>query len=98
MTRRRRSKAKAQRRHLRRRIGERLGIEIDVSTMRRIVREIRSGSAAFVERQSNRVSVFRSAVADKPVIVVYDRKTKQIVTAWPDAPGWRHGRPRDPQA
>lgn len=74
------SKSRRQRSHAKRRALTRIGVSLHEDFRRRIIRLIQDGQAPLVEKQSCRVSVFRISVEDKPVNVVYDRRTKEIVT------------------
>lgn len=54
----------------------------DFTTM---IREIRAGRAAFVERQSARVTVHRVTIRDDEIDVVYDKVRGAVVTVlYPD--------------
>lgn len=77
------SKKIAQKRHAKQRALQRYGIDLNKTLLRTWVEQIHSGSAKFLERQSNRVSVFEITYNDKQIPVVYDRIRKTIVTALP---------------
>lgn len=74
------NKRKAQRIHAMRRGLERIGVLPNISAL---VRQIQTGQAQFVRRQSNRVTHWRMEIAGKPVIAVYDKRRKMIVTFLP---------------
>jgi len=76
------SKAKAQRRHAKRRARERLGIKLHDDLLIRMVRRIQAGEMDFHSKQSNRVSRYLDEIDGEKVLVVYDRKRKNIVTVW----------------
>ena len=69
-----------QRKHAAGRARARLGITIGKKETQDIIRSIQSGKAKFLRKRSNRVSTFEVTVRDDPVIVVYDRIRKTIVT------------------
>ena len=77
------SKAKAQINHACKRLGQRYDIFADTKTIEAMVKYIQDGNAEFIEKQSNRVSVFKVTWADKDIKVVYDKMRKTIVTALP---------------
>lgn len=83
VSRRRRSKARAQRAHAQRRLRERYGIEATRTVYTRIIDQIQAGLSAFVERQSWRRSVHVVEVEGQTIAVVYDRKRKELCTALP---------------
>ena len=83
------TKAKTQKNHARRRFQERLGINLTNELHKIIVKKIQNNEAHLVEKQSNRVSVWdvdtngivSSEYMDiKTIRVVYDSKSKNIVT------------------
>jgi hypothetical protein len=74
------SKAKAQRRHARRRAYERFLVEWSERDLDAIVRIIQRGDSELIERQSLRVSKRRVTYDGLTVVVVYDRLRKTIVT------------------
>src|SRR5438045_2427999 len=73
-------KAKAQRRHARRRALERFGLELNRKHLREIVGAIQAQKAELIRQQSLRVSLYRTWVLDQEVFVIYDRRRKEIVT------------------
>ena len=79
------AKADQERKHAMRRCRERLGICLTDNDMHVLIKEIQENRAKFVERQSNRVTVWELLVQGHTVHVVYDKHTKQIVTfLWPE--------------
>lgn len=85
------TKRQAQQIHLHRRAAERLGVSLSPSDSARIVRQIQAGELSIVEKQTHRVSLFAAEVAGRQVVVVYDRKRKQIVTLWERPPEREQG-------
>lgn len=85
-----RHKRKAQQRHARRRASERLGVRLSKHDIAEICKQITSGKARLIEKQSNRVSVFEVMVAGQQTHAVYDRQRKTIVTfLHPDGDPWK---------
>jgi len=77
------SKKKAQQRHARKRFAERYGVVFDPRLERDFIQIIQSGDARFVEKQSNRVSLFDITMGEEVFRVVYDKERKTIVTVLP---------------
>lgn len=76
-------KRKAQLKHAKRRFADRFEISLNDNEYLQLVNKIQKGNAEFVERQSNRVTVWDVEHAEKTIRVVYDKRTKVIVTALP---------------
>jgi hypothetical protein len=92
------SKRESQLHHAQNRGWERYGLPLDAAGLDKVVRQIQSGQATFVGRESLRVSIFDVAMEGGTVCrVVYDRHRKSVVTFLPvadkagDVP-WRHYR------
>lgn len=82
------SKVKAQRRHAQKRAAERFGLFLNRDQLNALVKQIQTGYALLVEKQSNRVSVWRVSLPDGgSANVVYDKQRHTIVTFLP--PGAR---------
>lgn len=77
------SKAENQRRHARQRARERFGLELDEHQLRAVVNRIQRGESRFLEKQSNRVSLHQVEYMGAEMVVVYDRRRKNVVTVWP---------------
>ncbi len=77
------SKDKAQYIHAQRRALERYDLEYTNELKEGIIAKIMNGNAAFVDRQSNRVSIFDVEVQGKSVRVVYDKQRKNIASFIP---------------
>lgn len=71
------NKKEAQQKHFERRSLERVGV---ILNQKEIVRQIQTGGLAFVERQSNRITLYRLEHSGKAYKVVYDKLRKQVVT------------------
>lgn len=71
------SKKKAIKTHFQRRSLERIGILLDEKDL---IKKIQNNELEFVEKQSNRVTVFRFSYQDKIYRLVYDKTRKQIIT------------------
>jgi hypothetical protein len=68
-------------RHSRERALERFEILLTNDIRKQIVRAIQKKRAEFVEKQTNRVSVWKVQLKDLPLmIVVYDRQRQEIIT------------------
>lgn len=78
-----RSKYACQIKHAQRRALERYGIHCSYADLISIRDQIQSQRAAFVERQSHRVTVWDLTHQQKEVRVVYDNQRKMIVTFLP---------------
>lgn len=76
-------KKKAQKIHAKRRALQRYSIELNKSLHKDWIHQIQNGVAKFVERQSNRISVYEILVEGKIIPVVYDKIRKNIVTVLP---------------
>lgn len=74
------SKGECQLQHAKKRAYERLGIEMSTADICSIIRQIQAGKARFIERQSNRVTVFEISVVGNDVLVLYDSSRKTIIT------------------
>jgi hypothetical protein len=73
-------KKTCQNRHARRRAAARFGINMGPRFHEELVTAIQTGKASFVEKQSNRISVWDVDYEGKVARIVYDRIRKQIVT------------------
>lgn len=74
-----RSKAKSQRAHARRRLGQRTELSGD-GVLDAAVAAIRAGKSRPVLRQSHRITVHDVDIGDTTIRVVYDRKRASIAT------------------
>ena len=72
-----RSKKKNVKIHFQKRSLERVGVLLNEKV---IVNLIQENKLEFIERQSNRITVWRYVFMDKTSRVVYDKQRKQIVT------------------
>jgi len=78
-------KVRSLRIHAKRRLSERYGIAVDRVGLAEIVILIQAGKSRFVERQSNRVTVWDVPFRGQVVRVVYDTMRHAVVTALPVA-------------
>ena len=80
------SKAEAQRIHARDRFRRRKNINLTDELHREAVTRIRNEdpSAHFVEKRSNRISIWRLMISGADCLVVYDGKRRNIVTVLPE--------------
>ena len=76
------TKAQCQRQHAKNRAFQRFGAELNRNDLREVVDLIQTGKAAHIERQSQRVSVFRVFVTkfNQDAYAVYDRSRNEVVT------------------
>ena len=72
-----RNKRKAIKTHFQRRSLERIGVLLDE---KELVKKIQNNELEFIERQSNRVTVFRYEYRGNFYRLVYDKSRKQIIT------------------
>lgn len=81
----RRSKAKNQTYHFKKRCKERLGVQIDrKSLQRRIQKQKFDENFYLLDRQSNRVTRYRYKFQDKWYIIPYDKNTHKVITIFED--------------
>lgn len=73
-------KKKAQEIHARRRAMSRFGLTFGRGRQTEAIRQIQSGKAKFLERQSNRVSIWEVEVEGTKMIAVYDGLRHTIAT------------------
>jgi hypothetical protein len=78
--RKRNSKAEAERKHFKRRMIERLGVEINRQKLRELLELLHTGQLKFVHKQSNRISWFEAEIEGQIVHLVYDKDRKTFVT------------------
>ena len=76
-----RGKRRNQIKHARRRFEKRFNISLNDNQYKQLINIIRKGKATFVKKQSNRVSLWDLEFEGHQIRVVYDKKTKAIVTA-----------------
>jgi hypothetical protein len=74
---------KAVRIHAKRRLGERFGVSANRNVIQGVVRQIQSGTAVFACRQSVRKTCWKVLVDGKPMIAVYDKERKTVLTFLP---------------
>ena len=78
------TKAVNQKKHSLRRCRERYGLRLTNEDYRMLVQRIQCNGAKFIERQSNRLTVWETDLPDgQRARIIYDSKSKQIVTALP---------------
>lgn len=84
-------KRRYERKHARKRARERFGEVLHQDLETRIVRDIQTARAQFIERQSNTRTVFLASTSGVAMPVVYDKLRKSIVTVLPAAYAVRKG-------
>lgn len=77
------SKKLSQRAHAKRRFIERTGTTLSKALRRDLVRRIQDGKATFLDKQSNRVSLWKVPELTGDHVLVYDKRTHEIVTVLP---------------
>jgi hypothetical protein len=77
------NKRQGERRHAKKRLRQRYGINAGSKFLSQMISMIRSQKAVLIRRQSLRVSLYWVTINDVRYKVVYDRKRKMIVTALP---------------
>lgn len=77
------SKNKCQKTHFKRRLKQRYGLNIGKEGIKKIIDMIKNGNAEFVEKQSNRISIFNVEYEEEKIRVVYDKNRKNLVSALP---------------
>ncbi len=86
------TKTQACRKHFKARALERYGLELNRHDLRDIAKMIQRNSGQFIEKQSNRITVWEVTYKDTLLRVVYDKNRKVVVTALPfeeqDDNGW----------
>jgi len=73
-------KAVAQKHHAMNRFAERYGKVLTPRDYREAIKNIIAGNFVFIERQSNRRTVFRGVVNGVDTLMVYDSLRKRIIT------------------
>ena len=77
MKKKKKTKKDNERIHFEKRCLERVGVFLD---RKEIIRKIKNQELEFIERQSNRITIWRYYFLDKSYRVVYDKLRKQCVT------------------
>jgi hypothetical protein len=77
------TKAQSQRAHAKRRAEERYGLSLNRNGQDEIVRKIQYGEAELVERQSNRVTIWKVCFQNTWIKVVYDSSRHTIASVLP---------------
>ena len=77
------SKAKSQELHARRRFEQRTGVVFSPKVNDELVAQIQDHKAQFIERSTNRVTIWWVMHGRKWFPVVYDKHSKKIVTVLP---------------
>ena len=78
-----RKKAKDLRIHANKRLRQRHGMPLCNKLRNTLIKAVQDDEAVFVERQSNRVTVWEYTVDGELLRFVYDKKRKEIVTFLP---------------
>lgn len=75
------SKTEALRKHAKKRLAQRLGMTVNRHDLRAMVGLIQSNKAIFLERQSNRVTLWELEYGGEKFVAAYDKNRKVIITA-----------------
>lgn len=78
------SKSSSQIQHFKKRMYERHGLVIGKNEYNKILNNVKSGDAEFVEKQSLRVSKYIVEYNGIKLIVIYDKQRKTLVTVLPN--------------
>jgi len=73
-------RASNERKHAKRRFLERFGFRIGTEVLQGLVQALQKGKLKHKRKQSNTRSLWYATIHEFPVIVVYDKNTKEIVT------------------
>ncbi|MGL4461283.1 MAG: hypothetical protein ACRC1K_03950 [Planctomycetia bacterium] len=81
------SKTLCQRIHFKRRASARYDLDVNRHLYREMVQMIQNNKAVLINRQSNRVALYRINLLNPAlsILVIYDRNRKTLVTALPEA-------------
>lgn len=77
------SKVRHQKRHTKMRAAQRYDVWLSSDDVKSLVAQIQNGKAEFVDRQSNRVTLWIVEHQGTKIRVVYDKQRKSIVTCLP---------------
>lgn len=77
------TKTQSERRHAKKRAFERYGLVLNKFDFQTIILRIQTNKAKFIERQTNRITIWELTVHDILCRVVYDKQRKQIVSFLP---------------
>lgn len=75
------SKTETLRKHAKKRLAQRLGMTVNRHDLRAMVGLIQSNKAIFLERQSNRVTLWELEYGGEKFVAAYDKNRKVIITA-----------------
>ena len=79
------SKSKNQTYHFKKRCDERLGFQIDRKLIQRKIKEQKfDENFCLLDKQSNRVTMYRYKFQDKWYIIPYDKNTHKVITIFKD--------------
>ncbi len=85
MKKQRKTKAKNQTYHFKKRCDERLGVQIDRKAIQRRIQSQKYDEGFYMlDRQSNRVTRYRYKFHDKWYIIPYDKNTHKVITIFED--------------
>ena len=76
-----RSKKDCQKAHMKRRVRQRFGIDLNRHDLAEIVSRIQSGQSEFIDRRSLRTARHRLEVKGTTIDVIYDKSRQTVVSA-----------------
>ena len=76
----RKPKAGSQQIHAMRQFYSRFGRELTLKEYYTAIEDIQTNNAIFIEKKTNRISIFRVSCNNTPAIAVYDKLRKTIAT------------------
>ena len=83
-----RQKIRDLKRHAKLRFSQRVGGTLDEQTLQSLITKIQNGEAELVDKQSNRVTVWRIEINNEFFNVFYDKQRKTIITFIPLTNVW----------
>lgn len=69
--------------HAKKRLKERFNLTFTTAELGVIRDIIQTGGAKLIEKQSNRVTKWQLKLNDIDMVVIYDNRTKVVVSVWP---------------
>ena len=77
-------KAANQINHVKQRFVERFGLSLSNEDLSSMIKSIQNQTAVFVHKKSHRVSIWQVPLSGRLFKVVYDKRTKTVVTVLPE--------------
>jgi hypothetical protein len=86
----------AQRAHAKRRVAERLGVQLNRKDYREIVDAVRSGRVLAWRRMNHTRCFFRMRIAERDCLILYDKRLHNVVTIITEGPMFDAAFPKEP--